>query len=381
MKNTKKTRRANHEGSIYYHNATGRWAGQVSIGYDGNGRKKRKTVYAKKQEDVVKKIAELKANSFIGIVTDPKKHTLASYLASWYKTNVTPRLKESTCISYDGTIRNHIIPALGGVKLEKVNKPMIKELLASLESGGKSIRLRQMVHDVLSSALSQAVDDDLILRSPMPTKSRPRNMNQSKAKFLTSEQSATFLSSAECDRFYALYLLALQTGMRRGELLALKWEDIDSKYMSISVSRTVSDIRGHLVIGTPKTDASNRKIALSLDAMKALEQHKLDQINAGLTTDLIFCNENGGLMRPNNLIRRSFRTIVSRANIPKIRFHDLRHTAATLMLHECKLEARVVQETLGHAKVQTTLAIYGHVLPDSQAEVANRMGALFRKKG
>jgi integrase len=195
---------------------------------------------------------------------------------------------------------------------------------------------------------------------------------------LSEKQSERFVEAAKGDRFYALYVLGLTTGMREGELLALHWQDIDFAKGTLRVRLGVQEDRtnghrGRFILDEPKTDYSKRTIMLSQMALEALQEHQVRQQEERAAVgdawdssrDLVFPNTIGTLMIPDNLTKRSFKSILKRADLPDIRLHDIRHTAATLLLSH-NVNIKVVSEMLGHADIATTLRIYGHVLPTMQ---------------
>ena len=191
---------------------------------------------------------------------------------------------------------------------------------------------------------------------------------------LDAVQAAVLLKAAETDRLWAMYVLAITTGMRQGELLALQWTSVNLDASHLSVRHTL--YKGKLC--PPKTAKSRRQIELPAMAVDAIWRHKAAMLAEGhASSSFVFCDTIGGPLRSQNVLRRSFFPILERAELPSIRFHDLRHTAATLMLSE-GINAKVVSDTLGHATVGFTLDVYAHVLPSMGRDAANRMDRLFR---
>ncbi|TAK59369.1 MAG: site-specific integrase, partial [Dehalococcoidia bacterium] len=201
---------------------------------------------------------------------------------------------------------------------------------------------------------------------------------------LSREQARALLSAARHDRFEALYVLALTTGMRQGELLALRWRDIDLDTCCLNVRGSLQRSTLGLAIGDPKTRKSRRRIELSAAAVEALSRHqqqqereRLDQGPAWQEQGLVFANELGRPMEAGNLVRRSFRPLLRAAGLPRIRFHDLRHTAATLLMGQ-NVPPKVVSEMLGHSQVGITLDLYSHVTPTMQRQATAAMDALLQ---
>jgi integrase len=196
---------------------------------------------------------------------------------------------------------------------------------------------------------------------------------------LCAEETRRLLEAARGDRLEALYVLAVHTGMRQGELLGLKWQDVDLKAGTIQVTRTLTRSGTSLLLGEPKTAKGRRKIKLTTKATAALRVHRKRQLEGsvqrvGLWKDqgLVFASESGTLINPTNLRMRSFASLLKRAGLPKIRFHDLRHTCATLLLGR-GVHVKFVQELLGHANITITLDTYSHVLPGMGDQTARAM--------
>jgi integrase len=196
-------------------------------------------------------------------------------------------------------------------------------------------------------------------------------------KTLDPDQVQAFLKAARQDRLYALYVVALDSGMRQGELFALAWPDIDLDGGSVRVVRSLEELNGELRVKDVKTARSRRKIDLSPFAVEVLTEHRRAMLAEGHIAGPVFCNSRGDYLRRSNLTRTSFGAILERARVPKIRFYDLRHTCATLLLL-ADVNAKVVSERLGHASVAFTLDVYSHVLPTMQKAAAAKLEGIFR---
>lgn len=226
----------------------------------------------------------------------------------------------------------------------------------------------QKIHVVLHKALSQAVAWSLVPHNATEAIKAPRP-DQKEARPLSREQARAFLAAAREDRLEALYVLAVTTGMRQGELLGLGWDDVDLSRGVVRVNRTLGRSGGRLLLGEPKTKKSRRTIPLSAKALDALKAHRKTQVEEriGLASlweeyGLVFATRTGTPINPSNLRKRSFKRLLKKVGLPPVRFHDLRHTAATLLLME-GVHPKYVQELLGHANVSITLDTYSHVLP------------------
>jgi integrase len=198
---------------------------------------------------------------------------------------------------------------------------------------------------------------------------------------LTLEETRLFLKTAKRDRFYALYVLAIHTGMRRGELLGLKWGDVDLDRGVLQIKRALTP-RGKS-FNQPKSAKGRRRIGLTPESVEALKRHRVAQNEERLRRGrlwqdhgLVFPSQVGTPMHPDNFVKRSFKPLLERAGLPRLAFHDLRHTFASLMLLN-REHPKVVQEMIGHSQISTTLDTYSHVLPDMQEEAVKRFGSLF----
>jgi integrase len=252
----------------------------------------------------------------------------------------------------------------------------IEQMLADLRSAGVSARGRQMAVNVLSAALKHAarLRPPMIPFNPVASVAKPRPPRP-EIKPFTPEQVGKLFEVAITDRLFALYILAIDAGMREGELFALAWDDIDFAGASVIVQRTLKELKGKVWIEDLKTEKSRRRIELSATTVEVLREHRKRQAAEDNAGTLVFCAAQGGYLRRPNLARRYFHPMLERAKLPRIRFHDLRHTAATLLLLANE-RTKVVSERLGHASTTTTEATYQHVLPTMQRQAAEKMNAI-----
>ena len=243
---------------------------------------------------------------------------------------------------------------------------------------GTSVSNVRYAHVVLHVVLDAAVRVGLTSRNVADNVDVPRLRRREMTPF-TEEQARAFLAACIGHPYEALFVLALATGMRRGELLALKWDDIDFDNASLQVQRTLQKTLRGYVFAKPKTTRSRRRIALSATVLAALKRHRVQQAETRLKLgdawtelDLVFPSALGRMYEPSNFVRYQFKPIIKRTGLPNVRLHDLRHTAATLLLAK-GINPKVVSEMLGHSNVSNTLNVYGHVLPHMQQEAADLM--------
>ena len=247
---------------------------------------------------------------------------------------------------------------------------------------GLSSRTVQYIHVTIHKALKQALNDGLVPRN-VAEAVKPPQVRREEIEPLTPEQTKRLVEFVSEDRLAALYVLAVTAGLRQGELLGLKWEDVDLDHGILRVKRTLSGIKdGKPVFGTPKTAKGRRSVKLTAKAVEALEKHRERQIEEcnqlvklWRDCDLVFPTRVGTPISRHNLVTRSFKPLLVRAGFPDIRFHDLRHTCATLML-VVGTNPKVVQEMLGHANVSITLDTYSHLLRNMQGEAVGRLDNL-----
>jgi integrase len=346
------------------------------VGYTDTGKRRRRYVYGTTKTEILEQMARLRHAALTGALGEPTKLTVAEYLAHWLNTARTA-LRESTTVLYEMMIRRHIAPALGGVPPSKVSPAHLQGLLTDLERNGVGAASRQVVFRVLHRALQQALAWNLIVRNPASAVVRPR-VPRKEMQALTPDQARQLLEAARGDRLYALYCVLIGCGLRVGEALGLTWPDVDLERGTLTVRRQLCEVRGHLWLQEPKTAAARRTVALPPFVAGALRAHQEQARTEGtLLNDnlLVFTDHNGGPLRKGNVRRRSFEPLLRRAGIPRIRLHDLRHSAAALHLRQ-GTPAKVVQEMLGHSTVGITLGLYAHVLPGMQQQAAENLDRL-----
>jgi integrase len=375
-------KRTNGEGSIYpVKDKNGRVVGyRGSYWVHTSDGPKRRYLSGKKREEAADKLAKALANRADGLMFDAGILTVGEYLDRWLK-DVRHTVRQSTYQGYEYAIRPHIRPALGRIKLRDLSPAQVRwfyrDRLDS-ELAPATVHELHVVHVVLHKALKAAVSDGLIPRNVAAGLKLPR-ITREEIDPLDAEGARRLLEAARGDRLEALYVLALNSGMRQCELLALKWDDVDLERGLLRVGRTLTHSDNGFVLGEPKTKKSRRTIRLTAGAMQALRDHLTRQLEemerVGSIYEsggLIFATEAGTIINPSNLRNRSFKRLLKRAGLRPIRFHDLRHTCATLLLGK-DVNPKIVSEMLGHASVSITLDIYSHLLPDMQEKAAKAL--------
>lgn len=329
-------------------------------------------------------LAEMVAAVHTGMFIEPTNQTIGEHLTEWLAA-IGPTIRPATHYSYDRNVRLHVVPRLGSVQLRRVDGGMLNALYAELLASGKrsngggglSPRTVRYIHTILHRAFRDAVRWGRLVRNPADAADPPRASadNRPAMKTWTAEQVRIFLNYIAKHRLYAAFVVLATTGMRRGEALGLRWDDVDPVTGRASVVQTVIVVNHQVRIGSPKTAAGRRTVALDPFTVSALREHRQRQLaerllmGAGFTDHgLVFCHPDGGPLHPERF-SRTFSEQAAKAGLPSIRLHDLRHTWATLAL-SAGVHPRVAQERMGHSTVGITLGTYSHVTEGMQADAA-----------
>lgn len=361
------------------------WQVQVELGRDPVTGDRWRRFFSVKgtKKDAERALTEATHQRDTGIDLRPGQMTVSEYLDRWLRDYAKNNVAASTYEGYAAVVRLHLKPGLGAVKLAELRPAHIQAAYGlSLERDLSASSVRQH-HRVLSQALKHAVRWQLIARNPCDGVTSPRPTRR-EMRVIDEAGVRRLLEAAEGTGHEALINLAISTGARQGELLALRWSDVDFEGGSMQIVRTARYFVGKGVeFSEPKTHRSRRPVALSEATLRVLRTHRTRQNERRLLVgpawtdfDLVFPSKIGTPMYARNLVR-FFRATVDEAGIGPLRFHDLRHTAATLMLKK-KVNPKVVSERLGHATVGFTLDAYSHVLPDMQEEAAASLDSVLR---
>lgn len=370
-----KGRRGNGEGSIYQR-SDGRWAAVVDVGREG-GKRRRKTLYGRTRKEVAERLKiALRAQQQGLLPTGDDRQTVSAFLEWWLAEVVENTVRPSTAVSYATKVRKHIAPEIGHVPLTKLGPADVQALLNRKLAAGQSARSVQYIHAILRRSLGQAERWGLVPRNVAKLVDPPRVVRPEIVP-LSRDEARALLAAAHGDRLEALYTVGIALGLRQGEALALRWDDVDLEEATLRVKRTVQRIRGELVYGEPKSARSRRALSLPAASVEALKAHRRRQLAERLAAfewednDLVFCTQAGRPLDARN-VARHFDRMCERAGLGHRRFHDLRHTTASLLLEQ-GVHPRVVMELLGHSQFSLTMNNYSHVMPVLQREAANRM--------
>ncbi len=354
----------------------------------GKRRQRSKSFTTKKEAE--KELARWLVEIERGTAIDGAKMTVGEYLTHWLATAARHAVRETSYCGYETTIRVHIIPALGSIPLQRLTPVAVQAFYAHLLAQKHSAVVVNKCHLRLSQALKQAVRWQMVARNVCDAVNPPRVAHK-QARMWGADEVRRFLAEATHDGYHPYWILAATTGMRRGELLGVRWQDVDMERNRLVVRQTVTvGAKGVPIFQEPKTPKARRTITLPANVTAAMREHKREQNMRRLAIgkawrdhDLVFTVADGGPINPSNLLR-NMRAIIDKINkeakkgdeqLPMLNIHALRHSHSTLLLQAGE-NPKVIQERLGHADIRTTLGIYSHVLPNMQERAADTIAAV-----
>jgi integrase len=366
-------RRGKGEGSIF-RRADGRWCASIVIGRNEHGKRIRRTVYGKVKNEVQTRLIEMQGQRQAGSLRDTRRQTVAEYLNHWLAV-IAVKARPNTHAGYVDVVKRRISPCIGGVQLAMLEPLHVENCLARLKRSGASTRSVRRAFEALRAALNRAVETRTILRNPCDNvecaKPAPRDVEP-----YTLDQARQLLKTSKMGRYHALLVLAIDAGMRQGELFGLKWDDIDLDRGALIIRRALGEVHGKPYWCEPKSKASRRRLALSPMALDALREHRKQSLAEGYAAvETVFCNADGGLLGKSNFRQRVWLPLLAKAGLPVKRFHDLRHTNAALLI-ELGEHPKTIQSRLGHSQIGITMNTYGHLMEGTDRLAANRLGSL-----
>ena len=401
----------------------GMWEIRVSLGRKADGRPDRRSAYGHTREEAARKARNLRSAYEEGTLTEPGRESVVAYLEAWLRDTHQHDVGAAWFKDSENLVRRHIVPALGKTKLRALRPADVRKLLNDKRAAGLSPSTVHHIYVVLRKALEQA-RQDRILPQNVATLVTPPSVPRSAIEPLTAEETRVFLSHVRGTRDHALYLAAFMLGARQGELLALRWEDVDLEAASVTIRRSLRRIDGEWLFKGPKSEAGNRVVSMPAVLVTALREHRTAQLeerlqappsllraveavkrerssnelagsglsprpprnrtsNLSLTSDvtssweqygLVFCRENGEPEHHRSVLAR-FQRALAEAGLPKRRFHDIRHTAVTLGL-EAGIALTTISERVGHSDYRTTKNVYGHITEALDRDAAAKMQAV-----
>lgn len=371
------------------------WIAEISLQSE-DGKRRRKREYFKTRGEAQTRLNKLLHNQNLGLPIATRKQPLDNFLNEWL-IKASKSVRPSTMRGYKQIIEKVIIPRLGKIDIEKLGPQHVQKLFHILQEEGLSNRRIQYVRSVLRIALNQAMRWGLVVRNAAALAEPPR-VKRTEIKPLTPEQAEQFLDAVKDHRFEAAFHLALHLGLRKGEILGLRWADVDLPKKTLKVTQSLQRVNGKLVFDDPKSEKSRRTLPLSSHLVTMLKAHRRRQLEDLMEyrketgkewdTNLVFTTKVGTPVEPRNL-NRSFYAVLENINqqntdqnkpkLPHFRFHDLRHSCATFLLTH-GASPKTVQDILGHSQISITLDTYSHVLEDSKREAIEKIENLFQRK-
>lgn len=382
-----KGRRARGEGSIYKRAGDGLWVGMLDLGIV-DGRRRRKTVYGQTEREVRDKLSTLRTARERGIDLLAPSLTVGQWLDAWLaEIKSFDGTRPRTLTLYKGLAERYVKPVIGDVRLDKLTPAHVQRLVTETRNSqtsrgtAPSAATLRHVYKLIRNALGDAHRMELVTRN-VATQVKAPPLARDRRPMLSLTEAKTLLRVIEGERLEALYVLALTTGLRRGELVALRWDDIDLTTRQLQVRRAMQRVDGKLQIVELKTSSSLRTVVLPMLAVRYLQEHKKQQDverrelgDAWREHGLVFPSSIGTPIEPRNVIRR-WDVLRKKAGLDWLRLHDLRHGCATFLLAQ-GVSPRAIMEVLGHAEIGVTMNTYAHVLPELRQEAADAIDDLF----
>lgn len=360
-------RRSSGEGSLFFREDKKLWVGQITL-LDG----KKLTKYFKTQKEAKDWVLSQRSAYKNGVLVSASQVTVGEFLEKWMQEVIKYQVRESTFDTEQYIIRKHILPNIGPVKLSKLTPSHLQNLLAKKSEEGYSRRTVKYIHTILNQMLSQAKKWGLVGVNIAEVVSCPK-VEKKQVEPLTQQEVNNFLAILKNDPLYPLYVLFLSTGLRRGEALGLKWENVDLVNGVISIKGIITTVKGKTVWGEPKTAASRRIVSLPEYTKSVLIDHQLRQT---VESEFVFCTSKGTPYSPSNILKH-FKRTAKQANLPpKTTIHSLRHFFTSYALSQ-NVPVRDVQAILGHTDAKFTLSVYAHLMEGAQAEAAKKINKLF----
>ena len=375
------SKRGNCEGSISKRK-DGRWQGAVTVGKNPDGSQKRQYIYGKTRMEVAVKMNELLQVVNRGSYIDKNRNpTVSEWMFAWLNSYKKNTIKQTTFDQYEYVIRVHLEPEFGDTKLIDLKEDSLQRYYNLLYSEGLSPRTIQLINVVFHSALKKAMKCGHIIRNVCENVELPKQIKKER-RVLSPQEQTMLLNELRDDEDGNIYIFALLTGLRRGEILALTWNDIDLKECTISVSKTLNRIKNYdseektkLVVTEPKTATSTRVIPI-VDCLVPLLKEQKELTKGNNKLNLVFPSKTGNYIDPGNY-NRKFYKIIKKLGLPKANPHSLRHSFATRAL-EAGVDLKTTQELLGHSSIDITANLYTHALMEHKRNKIKKLDELFR---
>ena len=377
------SRRGHGEGSIYQRESDGKWCAVVDLGWV-NGKRKRKIIYGKTRKEVAEKLKVALRDQQQGLPIAGERLTVGQFPDRWLVEAARPKVRPKTYHSYAQLVRLHLKPALGRYQLATLGPQHVQAMMNAKLDAGLSPRTVQYLRAVLRRALGQALKWGLVTRNVATLVDAPR-VERSEMQTLDINQASRFLKAVKGDRLEALYSVALALGLRQGEALGLRWQDVDLEARTLSVRVALQRVKGDKPrLVEPKTRQSRRTLPIPAPIVAQFKAHHARQLEERLAAGpewqgeawgLVFANTRGAPLDARHVVRY-FKGHLERAGLPDIRFHDLRHSCASLLVAQ-GVHPRMVMELLGHSTIVLTMNTYAHIMSEAQRQALSVMDELF----
>ena len=358
----------------------GSWLAAISLGNDANGKRLRKYIRGKTKSEVTNELTKLQGQKLAGTLIDTGRMTVGDLLIKWLEESAPEKAGPTTVYRYRGLVEKHILPLIGTVKLSELKPLHVQMMLSSMTKNNAGAETRRYAFQVIRRAFNVAIRWDLLIRNPCHRIDAPKVVRRDISP-LTVEQAKKLFTVAEGFRNGAIFVVAVTTGLRKGELLALHWEDVDLEKGLLSVKRSLEELNGTLRLKEPKSKSGKRMLKLSALAVSSLWDLKAKQMAEGLAAcRIVFANRSGDFLRRSNFDQGIWKPCRLAAGIPEtVVFHDLRHTSASI-LFKMGTHPKIVQAQLGHSKIGLTMDTYSHLMPGMEGQAAAHMDSVLGTK-
>ncbi|MGM0807572.1 MAG: tyrosine-type recombinase/integrase [Bacillota bacterium] len=358
------------------------WSYTIDLGKDphtGKRRQKTKRGFSTKGE-AQSAAALLTTQLQSGEYIEPNKTNFKDFFEDFIENHYKPKVAPSTSLRAEVVLRNHIAPSLGNIQIQNLKAVHLDKFYSEKLKEGLAHSYIRMMHDLISMTLDKAVLWEMIPKN-VAKNAEPPKRKKSKFDVWTLSELETFLEGIKHIRYYQLYLLAAHTGMRKGEVIAIRWKDLDLEKGYVRVSRTFTFDNFKPTFTTPKTESSIRNIKLPESVLKEMKAYRIRKKEECLSLgvpfnedDLIFTTRTGNPVMPSQ-VQKDFDKWIKKLELSPIRFHDLRHSHATILILELNVNIKAVSERLGHSNIKMTLDTYSHVLPQTEESLAETLDA------
>lgn len=386
----KQVRRGWSEGTIYQR-ADGRWCAQISMGVR-DGKRIRRSITGRlgdSKQDILDQLQKSLQQQATKTLAEPSKMTTREFLEHWLEFGAGTSVSPSTMASYRRNLETHVFGVIGHIKAQALTPMHVQSVLSRMKVHRRASgvtrhvatdqpaadRSKQYVFSVLRRAFSRGIQWGVLVRNPCDGCERPKSQKH-QINPLNLQQSQEFLAAALESPLQALFVVAIQTGARQGELRALRWSDVNLAEKTLSIRRTLTETDEGTVEKTTKTSKGVRQVTLPDLALEVLTELRKESLRRAWSKNGVVFHLGNEKHLTRGQVNREFTRVLKRANLPRIRFHDLRHTHATILLLK-GVHAKIVQERLGHSTIGITIDTYSHVLPSMQEEVSQKLNQLF----